>query len=302
MSSEISQTLNLGTQMVAPGFLANPEVRRWLNGVEPAWTMLEFDSFNALHDEPSTNNHAIRLEPKLTATELSTSAVAVNTMLLLRRAAETGGLKLTVTGNLSRAVVEGMLGIEWPDYDKAELVRYSKVINEPDFLPLHFIRVLMQAAKLLRTHRGKLVPTPLGRKILKGEQFGPLQALLFHVAFWHVNLGYFDRYPLESWPQSQVGVVLWSLSTSAHDWLPSEKLTRLCTSPVIGVLESQWDFGSGATEARILRPLVWFGLLESRTEGRSPTEMVDRRLYRKAPLFDCFVKFNVQVEGSDTRH
>ena len=74
--------------MVAPGFLANPEVRRWLNGVEPAWTMLEFDSFNALHDEPSINNNAIRLEPKLTATEVSASAVAVNTMLLLRRAAE----------------------------------------------------------------------------------------------------------------------------------------------------------------------------------------------------------------------
>jgi len=34
--------------MVAPGFLANTEVRRWLGGVEPAWTMLEFDSFNAL--------------------------------------------------------------------------------------------------------------------------------------------------------------------------------------------------------------------------------------------------------------
>src|SRR5258708_2390616 len=30
-------------------------------------------------------------------------------------------------------------------------------------------------------------------------------------------------------------------------------------------------------EARILRPLVWFGLFESRTEPRSPTEVVDRR-------------------------
>src|SRR5215469_17876647 len=288
--------------MVAPGMLANPEVRLWLNGVEPAWTMLEFDNFNALHEEPSASNNAIRLEPKLTATEVSVSAVAVNTMLLLRRAAETGGLKLTATGNLSRAVVEGMLGIEWPDYDKAELVQYNKVINEPDFLPLHFIRVLMQAAKLVRTHRGKLVATPLGRRILKADQCGPMHALLFHVAFWHLNLGYFDRYPFGSWPQSQVGIILWSVSASAHDWLPSETLTRLCTSPVIGVLESRWDFGSSAMEVRILRPLVWFGLLEWRAEGRSLTEVVERRLYRKASLFDRFVKFNVGVEGSDTRH
>jgi hypothetical protein len=138
--------------------------------------------------------------------------------------------------------------------------------------------------------------------MLTAEQHGPLQALLFHVALWHINLAYFDRRPLDSWPQSDVGVVLWSLSASANDWLPRETLTRLCTIPVIGVLEWGWDLGSSAMEARILRPLVWFGLLESRTEPRSPTEVVDRRLYRKAPLFDRFVKFNVQIDGPDIRH
>ena len=289
--------------MVAPGFLANPEVRQWLNGVEPAWTMLDFDSLNALRHEPSASNHAIRLEPDLADAEISGSAVTANALILLRRAADTGGLKLTATGNLSRAVVEEMCGIiKAPDYDKAELLRFQKVINEPDFLPLHFIRILTQAAKLLRTYRGKLIPTPLGRRMLAAEQHGPLQALLFHVALWHMNLAYFDGYPLDSWPQSEVGVILWSLSASAHDWLPRETLTRLCASPVIGVLESQWDFGSSAMEARILRPLVWFGILESRTGGRSATELVDPRLYRKAPLFDRFVKFDVQIEGPDTRH
>ena len=289
--------------MVAPGFLANPEVRQWLNGVEPAWTMLDFDSLNALRHEPSASNHAIRLEPDLADAEISGSAVTANALILLRRAADTGGLKLTATGNLSRVVVEEMFGIiKAPDYDKTELLRFQKVINEPDLLPLHFIRILTQAAKLSRTHRGKLLPTPLGRRMLAAEQHGPLQALLFHVALWHMNLAYFDGYPLDSWPQSEAGVILWSLSASAHDWLPRETLTRLCASPVIGVLESQWDFGSSAMEARILRPLVWFGLLESRTEPRSATDLVDRRLYRKTPPLDRFVKFDVQIEGSDIRH
>jgi hypothetical protein len=289
--------------VVAPRFLQNPEVRQWLNGVEPAWTMLEFDSLNALHHEPSASNQAIRLEPGLANAEISGSAVTANALILLRRAAETGGLKLTATGNLSRAVVEEMCGaMEWPAYNKDELVRYYKVINVPDFLPLHFVRILAQSAKLTRTHRGKLVPTRLGKKMLALEHHGPLQALLFHVALWRLNLAYFDRYALDSWPLTQVGVILWSLSASAHDWLPRETLTRLCASPVIGVLESQWDFGSSAMEARILRPLVWFGLLESRTEGRSPTEVVDRRLYRKAPLFDRFLKFDVQIEGPDIHH
>src|SRR3984893_16081065 len=302
-SGRLNPEASLQLRMVAPGFLENPEVRRWLNGVEPAWTMLDFDSFNALHDEPSGSNRAIRLEPGLADVEISGSAVSANALLLLRRAAETGGLKLTATGNLSRAVVEEMFAIiQAPDYDKSELLRYQKVINEPDLLPLHFIRILTQAAKLSRTYRGRLVPTRLGTRMLALEQHGPLQALLFHVAFWHMNLAYFDGYPLDSWTQREVGVILWSLSASAHDWLPRETLTRLCASPVIGVLESQWDFGSSAMEARILRSLVWFGLLESRTRAKSTTELVDPRLYRKTPLFDRFVRFDVQIEGPDARH
>jgi len=52
--------------VVAPGFLANPEVRRWLTGVEPAWTMLDFDTFNALRHGPSASNPVIHLEANLT--------------------------------------------------------------------------------------------------------------------------------------------------------------------------------------------------------------------------------------------
>jgi hypothetical protein len=269
--------------MVAPGFLENPEVRRWLNGIEPAWTMLEFDSFNALRHEPSASNHAIRLEPDLADAEISGSAVTANALILLRRAAVTCGLKLTATGNLSRAVVEEMFGIiQAPDYDKAELLRFQKVINEPDVLPLHFIRILTQAAKLSRTHRGKLLPTPLGRRMLAAEQHGPLQALLFHVALWHMNLAYFDGYPLDSWPQSEVGVILWSLSASAHDWLPRETLTRLCATPVIGILESQWDFGSSAMRPAFSDPWSGSGYWNHEANGGRRPELVERRLYRKA--------------------
>jgi hypothetical protein len=151
-----------------------------------------------------------------------------NALILLKRAAEAGGLKLTATGNLSCAVVEEMFGIiQAPDYDKAELLSVQKVINEPAFLPLHFVRILAQAAKFFRTYRGKMVPTPLGRRMLAAERHGPLQAILFHVTFWRLNLAYFDGYPLDAWPQSEVGIIIWSPSASAHDWQPRETLTRL---------------------------------------------------------------------------
>ena len=56
--------------------------------------------------------------------------------------------------------------IEWPDYDQVDAFRFNKVINEPDFLPLHIVRQLAQAATLVRVQRGKLVATPLGKSML----------------------------------------------------------------------------------------------------------------------------------------
>src|SRR5262249_30529258 len=55
--------------------LADPEVRRWLNGIEPAWTMLDFGSYTALRQESLPGNEAIRLQPGLTEPDLIGSAV-----------------------------------------------------------------------------------------------------------------------------------------------------------------------------------------------------------------------------------
>ena len=61
----------------------------------------------------------------------------------------------------------------------------------------------------------------------------------------------------------------------------------------------QRDGGSHPLTFVVVRPVR---SLEVRSEEKSVTDFVARRLYQKAPLFDRFVKFNVQVEASDTRH
>src|SRR5215470_11600173 len=95
--------------MVAPDFLADPDVRRWLGGVEPAWVLLNFDSVRALRQEPSRENRALSLSNDLTDAEIAASAMARNTLILLERANKAEGLKLTATGNLSRSVVAEMV-------------------------------------------------------------------------------------------------------------------------------------------------------------------------------------------------
>jgi hypothetical protein len=94
--------------MGAADFLQDLQVPRWLDGVEPAWTLLTFESLRALRQEPSAGQAAIQIASDLNADEIAGSAVARNTLILLRQAIECDGLPLTATGNLSRAVVAEM--------------------------------------------------------------------------------------------------------------------------------------------------------------------------------------------------
>ena len=289
--------------MVAADFLQDPRVQGWLDGVEPAWTLLTFESLLALRHEPSIQS-AIQIANDLSVGEIAGSPVARNTLILLGQAIERVGLPLTATGNLSRATVAEVCKlIEWPDYDQADAFRFNKVINEPDFLPLYVVRQLAQAATLVRVRRGKLVATPLGKSILSDAKRGSLLAVLFHLAFWRMDLSYFGRGLLGSWPQADAGVVLWSLSVCANDWQSAEKLTRLCTIPEPTMLSGTWDRTPYAMEAKILRPLQWFGLLEHRTEKVPSGRFGEHYFYRKAELFDRLLAFDVQVDLSQgARH
>ena len=146
--------------MVAPGFLQNEDVQNWLGGIEPAWTLLDHQSFASLVEPPSPTSGTIRLAADLTDQELQKSAIAQNALVLLHAAADGPGLKLTATGNLSRTVVAEMCKLfTWPGYETAGEFQSHKAANEQDFLPLFFIRHTVQAAKLVRQHEGHLTIT-----------------------------------------------------------------------------------------------------------------------------------------------
>lgn len=284
--------------MVVPGMLQNPSVRKWLEGIEPAWTLLDYESFSALGHPPSPTAGPIRLAADLGNDEIQQSAVTRNALVLLSAAASDPGLKLTQTGNLSRSVVAELRErFTWPGFDDPEAFRFHKVINEPDFLPLFFVRHVAMAGKLLRRYKGHLKITTAGREMLKEPHQPALQAVLFHVALWRMDLAYLSRGLLHGWPQNQIGVVLWGLSIAANDWQPPGRMARMCAIPIHGVLDAPWDMASHAMEATVLRPLRWFGLLDYRQIDAAEVRFENRHLYRKTPLFDRFLSFDVRFEA-----
>jgi hypothetical protein len=286
--------------MVAPGMLQNPSVRNWLGGIVPAWTLLDQASFNALRNAPAPRGAAIRLASDLTPEEIGHSAVARNALILLHVASVGPGLKLTAAGNLSRQVVAEMCDLfTWPDFDKAEAFRLHKVVNEPDFQPLFFVRHLVEATGLIKKRKDYLRITPAGNRAIESPGRDALQALLFHAAFWKADLSHLSRGLLGGWPRQDAGIVLWSLSASAKDWTSPDRLARLCTVPINGVLDQQFDIASYAIEGVILRPLNAFGLLEHRADPIPDQRFTKAHFYKKTPLFDRFLNFDVVIEGDE---
>lgn len=285
--------------MVAPGMLQNDSVKRWLNGIVPAWTLLEPASLMSLDRPPSAPAAAIALARDLAREESALSDVVHNALILLQSAAVKPGLKLTATGNLSRNIIATMFDVfTWPGLDKKLLLDVHKVMNEPDFLPLFFVRHLLEAARLMRAEKGHLVITAAGRRALDEPGLFSLQAELFETAFWKTDLSAFTRGFLHGWPQSHAGVVLWSLSVAATDWMKPAELARLCTIPVNGILDQPYDRSQYALEGVMLRPLAAFGVLEHRKEPIQGQSFGHENNYRKGPLFDRFLRFDVRLEAN----
>ena len=57
--------------MVAADFLQDPRVQGWLEGVEPAWTLLTFESLLALRHEPSAVHAATQIANELRVDEIA---------------------------------------------------------------------------------------------------------------------------------------------------------------------------------------------------------------------------------------
>jgi hypothetical protein len=218
--------------------------------------------------------------------------------LLLERAVEKGGLVLTPAGALKRVDVWHLFDrTEWPGYDKATTLAMNKVINEDDAYGVLFTRIVLQAAGHLRKRSGVLKASKVGKAMLALEAAPALLAELFEATFWKVNLQDFDRNPLEFWPQHHMGVILWSLSVTAHSWSSAADLMPACT--IMQTIEDPIapDYPEFAMTTRILRPLSWLGVLDSRKPENSPGRGLDDD-FRKGPLFDQLLGFEVEMKGT----
>ena len=128
----------------------------------------------------------------------------------------------------------------------------------------------------------------------QGPAGAPAGEFLPELSFWQVSLSLFGEPECDYWPQPQVGLALWSLSTTGDQWQDSETLMRLSVLPDEAVLRNPDWVAPVLFVLRVLRPLRWFGLVECRSEDAARR---GHGVWRKTPLFDRFVRFDPNLVG-----
>ena len=266
----------------------NQQPQDELGGLSPA------QMHDVLHGDWFTAG-PLRLSLEIEPDDVRDADLLVNARIFLTAVQEAGGIKTTATGNLPRAFVALMLERQrFPAGNVEEIRRYNKTINEHDVYVLHMLRVILEVAKLVRRFRGRFVLRPAGRELVPESQAGTLYVRLFRTVFREFNLAYLDGGgPESSGLQHTVAFSLYRLSTAALEWRDPHELAAAVVLPEIydELVDPRWDDEAAMRiEARLLRPLEWFGLLERR-DLPSPNSFDRSYEVRKTDLFDRFIRF-----------
>lgn len=242
------------------------------------------------------------LNERLSAAELAGSRLCVGAMKTLMYIEEHGGIGLTKNGAFNRKFVTWAVDeFQWPHYTAEDLYAINKVLNEDDVPPLPYLHHLLLNAKLIRHARDEAKLTGAGKTHL--GQPSLLQVTLFETFFTRFDFAAHERWPIEIREADLLhflGVVRHRLT----DWVPYPEFAGWCLpifalQPQRGTPEEDAMF---YLETRLVRPLKWLGLVESKESQRyAPINTVQ---LRKTALLDSFMRFEALRDdvGSGTRH
>ena len=240
------------------------------------------------------SNFPIKFNKIIELSQLKDSPFFNNSKILLTTLLELKNINTaTVKRNLNRKVVQAVFDSLVLDSEtRADILRFNKVINEDDVMPLNVVRIVCEEAKLILCRKKKFLVSSRGKELLHNEKAGQLYYQLFNSYFKKFNTGYVDRLPAFDCVQHTIGYSFYRLSRIANDYVDMEELFDEIFLPAVKgeirkklppVLKVEW-----LVQSRIVGPLTEFGLLECRYKEEGYREI---GAVRKTDLFDRFMRW-----------
>jgi hypothetical protein len=284
--------MNSALRAASAGYNARPQPE--LGGLAPEQV------HGLLFGDPEwTDEGPVRLDAAVPLAELEGSRTLHDARLLLALLGERGEVKATPKGNLPRAAVSELYERmrrppDFPDH----WFEGRKVINEEDVSPVHRMRILLEVAGLIKRRKGAFSLTRAGERLLDESRAGELFATLFRVHFRRLNLALLDGVGPVPGFQHTIAYSLYRFGRVGAEWhTPAELKTELVLPAVRREVPQERGFDplEILLENRLLRPLEGFGLAEVQELPREPGSWRDMHRYRKSPLFDRFLRFELAM-------
>ena len=250
---------------------------------------------------PSRIAPFVMLNESLGRIDLAGSPMCINAMKTLTYIQENDGITLTKSGAFYRKFVTWAADdFRWPGYEAEELYRLNKVLNEWDFLPLAIMHELLIGARLIRRYKGKALLSQAGKRIV--GDYGALQAELFDTFFIAFDGSGHERFPID-YDDADVAHFLGVVQNRLDDWVLVTKLAGWCLplDLITNYRFSPLEDACYYLLSRLLRPLLWLGMIERHPSAERYPAFHDLR-YRKTPLYDRFLHFNFTKAMSGTIH
>lgn len=301
--------LNAALAAVAGGYNRRPQAE--LGGLSPAAV------HRLLAADWLAPDGAVRLDATLPLADVATARTLRGARWLLARLAAGGGGRATPKGNLPRAVVAafvagGLAANPAADLGADPVAPEPVGRNEEDVWPLHYARLLLELAGLVKRRRGVWSGTRRGVAHVAEDRAGALFATLVRTHFRDLDLAYLDGVGPAPGFQGTAAYTLYRFGRVGGGWRRADELTREVLLPSVRPeLPSRAWFGGTfdalalILETRVLRPLVGFGLAEQQLAPpqaapqaapdatRGPGAAWARARFRTTPLFGRLFTFDV---------
>ena len=243
---------------------------------------------------------SIRVVDTLSLAELAPSDLLHDARVVLELLAERDAVKATPKGNLPRTFVasfrERMRAGEAMD---ERWYATNPPRNEEDLRALHHVRSLLELAGLVKRRVGKFSRTRRGERLTAPEHAGQLFALLLRTHFRAMNLAWLDRLADAPVFQYTIGYTFHQFARVGGEWRRAGELAGMLLLPSVREEIPPGPYGGDDAalmlETRFLRPLVRLGLAEARENPREADEILARASYRRTPLFDRVLAFDLDV-------
>ncbi len=255
-----------------------------------------------LYEPVDSPKSPLKFSKKIEEEKLNKSLFFIDAKRILKLFKDLSPVKMTVSKNLNRKFVAEVLKVSEYKKEQETWLYEKKAMNEQDFWWLHIMRIIFDIAGIIRKRKGAFHIAKAGKEYLNRPGI-ELYTVLFKIFFYKFNMEYAVHFGPEI-PEIQqtVNFSLFMARNHCADWTKPEDFSKKVIIDGLRMHERvKWESKfwtlEDAHEGRFIRPMVDFGLFDTRKDDSDP-KGPGKYLIKSSSLLRKFIDFRFPEDNN----